>query len=292
MSGSLFVLFGSCLRSTVRVYLFWEKTSGVAVFSASWFDSGYILMPVYEFLGVLSPYSAQCLVLSGPRYAPVTEFASSIPLSWCRGRFPWSCCSADHSNSPVAALGQGDRWPCCAGRALFSCRSHARCVQRQMLGYVSQMQLINKVVDTPVVAQCLIPVAFLFETIEIPLLPCTRWSTSVVYWSCDFHSCRVCGDSRAPTAATRGKSSRSDVVVSCRDAEADSHGPACLADHRDFAVAVRAWWSMSLLCRSCWIPGAVVKETVEISQLLLLRNPWLLVVLAALRGGVGMKGIF
>ena len=23
-------------------------------------------------------------------------------LSWCRGRFPWSCCSADHRNSPVA----------------------------------------------------------------------------------------------------------------------------------------------------------------------------------------------
>ena len=48
-----------------------------------------------------------------------------------------------------------------------------------------------------------------------------------------------------------------------------------LADHRDFAVTVRAGWSMSLLCRSSWIPGAVVKETVEISQLLLLRNRWL-----------------
>ena len=78
----------------------------------------------------------------------------------------------------------------------------------------------------------------------------------------------------------------------CRDAEADSHGHACLKDHRDFAVAVRAGWSMSLLCRSSWIPGAVVKETVEISQLLLLRNRWLPVVLAALRGGVGLKGFF
>ena len=27
-----------------------------------------------------------------------------------------------------------------------------------------------------------------------------------------------------------------------------SHGQACLADHRDFAVAVRAGWSMFLLC--------------------------------------------
>ena len=78
----------------------------------------------------------------------------------------------------------------------------------------------------------------------------------------------------------------------CRDAEADSHGPACLADHRDFAGAVRAGWSMSLVRRSSWIPSAVVKETAEISQLLLLRNRWLPVVLAALRGGVGMKGIF
>ena len=33
--------------------------------------------------------------------------------------------------------------------------------------------------------------------------------------------------------------------------------------------------------------GAVVKETAEISQLLLLRNRWLPVVLAALRGEMG-----
>ena len=32
------------------------------------------------------------------------------PLSWCRRRFPWSCCSADHRNSPVAR-GQGGRCP-------------------------------------------------------------------------------------------------------------------------------------------------------------------------------------
>ena len=74
--------------------LFWENTSGNAVFSAFWLDSGYIFMPVYGFLRVLSPHSAQCLVLRGPRYPLVTEFASSISLSWCRGRFPWSrvCC--------------------------------------------------------------------------------------------------------------------------------------------------------------------------------------------------------
>ena len=40
-------------------------------------------------------------------------------------------------------------------------------MQRQVLGYVSQLQLIYQVVYTPVVAQCLVPIAFLFETIEI-----------------------------------------------------------------------------------------------------------------------------
>ena len=35
-----------------------------------------------------------------------------------------------------------------------------------------------------------------------------------------------------------------------RDAEVVSHGQACLADHRDFAVAVRAGWSMFLMCGS------------------------------------------
>ena len=48
----------------------------------------------------------------------------------------------------------------------------------------------------------------------------------------------------------------------------------------------------SQVCRSCWMPGAVVKETVEISQLPLLRNRYLPVVLAAFRGGVGLMEIF
>ena len=38
---------------------------------------------------------------------------------------------------------------------------------------------------------------------------------------------------------------------SLRHAEADPHGPDCLADHRDFAVAGRVGSSMSLLCLSC-----------------------------------------
>ena len=139
------------------------------------------------------------------------------------------------------------------------------------------LQRINKVVRTSVVAQSLIPMAFLFETIEIPF--------------------RRTQGGRRPCCIGRAISVETIVAIGrrrfpCRDAEVDSHGPACLADQRDFAVAVRVGWSMSLLRRSCWIPGAVVKETVEISQQLLLRNRWLLVVLAALRGGVGMKVIF
>ena len=182
-----------CLPEEYSTSFFWEKTSRVAVFSASWFDSGYLFMPVYGFLGVLSPYSAQCLVLCGPRYALVTEFASSIPLSWCRGLFTWSCCSADHSISPVAALGQGDRWPCCAGRALFfSCRSHARCVQRQMLGYVPQ----GRSVWSPWFS-CSRPSRF----------PCCRTQGGRRPWSIGraISTVAVCGDSRAPTVATRGK---------------------------------------------------------------------------------------
>ena len=101
-----------------------------------------------------------------------------------------------------------------------------------------------------------------------------------------------------------------------RAAKTALHGPALSADHRDFAVAVhgdrcpccagqagslpvltqrpfpwsslsgrpsrfavavRAGWSMSLLCRLSCFPGAVVQETVEISQL-----PC---------GGVGLRGI-
>ena len=126
-----------------------------------------------------------------------------------------------------------------------------------------------------------------------------RWSSIFLSWcrgqfpwfcfSADHGASTVAvlvrGD-RRPCCAGRAGS------LPCRDAEADSHGLACLVDHRDFTVAVRAGLSMSLLCTSSWIPGAVVKETVEISQLLLLRNRWLPVVLAALRGGVGTKVFF
>ena len=47
--------------------------------------------------------------------------------------------------------------------------------------------------------------------------------------------------------------------ISCCSAESDSHGLAFSEDHRDSAVAVFAWWSMFLLCRSCSMPVVVDK---------------------------------
>ena len=71
---------------------------------------------------------------------------------------------------------------------VFPCLSHGRCVQRQVPGYVSVLQFISKVVHTPVVAQSLIPIAW--QTMEIILLPYTRWSMSLLCRSSEFHSCR------------------------------------------------------------------------------------------------------
>ena len=45
----------------------------------------------------------------------------------------------------------------------------------------------------------------------------------------------------------------------CRDAGAHPQGPACSADHRDFA-AVRARWSMFLLSWSCRFSGVVRRQ--------------------------------
>ena len=62
----------------------------------------------------LFPYTAQCFVLSGTCFA--SRSSSSISLSWCRGRFPWSRLLSDQKDSP-ATLRRDDRCPCCAGCA-------------------------------------------------------------------------------------------------------------------------------------------------------------------------------
>ena len=53
--------------------------------------------------------------------------------------------------------------------------------------YVPQLQFTNIFVYTPVVARSFIPMVW--QTIEIPLLPYTRWSMSLFCRSFEFHSC-------------------------------------------------------------------------------------------------------
>ena len=53
----------------------------------------------------------------------------------------------------------------------------------------------------------------------------------------------------------------------------DPHGPDYSADHRDSTVAVRIWWSISLVCGSRRFSGASVEETLVLPQLQLLRIP-------------------
>ena len=72
---------------------------------------------------------------------------SSIFLSWCRGRFPWSYCSADHGDSTVAVLERGDRCPWYAGRGGSSSRLLVVCNDR----CPPQLQFINKVALFPFV---------------------------------------------------------------------------------------------------------------------------------------------
>ena len=158
--------------------LFWVMTSGnVSVFSAYWFNTGYMSTSVYggfwnnfshfsmsrwtsdPEVNAVRPHISACSAMLGSTVdtclASVYE-AFWLPhcrklwslrscsfswssSSWCTGRFPWSCCSADHRYSPVAVLERGDRCSCCAKS--FTCP----CVQRQVPWFVL---LINKVVYT------------------------------------------------------------------------------------------------------------------------------------------------
>ena len=71
-------------------------------------------------------------------------------LSWCRGRFPWSC-SGNHRHSPVAVHGQGARcFLCWSSSRVQTWRrqpsSHCCC-------FKPDLQYIDKVVDVPVVVR-------------------------------------------------------------------------------------------------------------------------------------------
>ena len=62
----------------------------------------------------------------------------------------------------------------CGSCWFFLCRSHARCVQRQVPGYVSQLQFFNKVVHIPVEVQRLSHDPDCCRTKEIPLMLWTK----------------------------------------------------------------------------------------------------------------------
>ena len=75
--------------------------------------SNFVGSPQLDDRGAVQLWSwlGRSLVLSGTYH----RVSSSISLSWCRGRFPWSRLLSDQRDSPVA--GKSDRRPCCAGRA-------------------------------------------------------------------------------------------------------------------------------------------------------------------------------
>ena len=90
--------------------IFWKMTSGWILYSA--LVGSTLDTCIRQFTEAFMVQTANCGVS-----AVAVPHGRRYFLSWCRGRFPWPCCSADHSSSPVAVLGQGDRWPCCAGRS-------------------------------------------------------------------------------------------------------------------------------------------------------------------------------
>ena len=100
---------------------------------------------------------------------------------------------------------------------------------------ILQVVLVVQVVNFPVVAQRRSMVS---RTIEIPQLPLIRWSMVLLFWSCEFHSCRLWRRQPRSHSCSSLNFARSRRH-SCRDAEAVSHGSHCLADQRDYPVALR-----------------------------------------------------
>ena len=145
-----------CLRSTFTPF-FWENTSEYVVFSASWFNSGYMLLPVYVVVGTASVYSAML-----------------VPQ--------WYMLCVSHGVSC---------WLRCTSRCVPPWFSGPDALHHGWYGPEGQL--------------------------------------------------------RASAVAVRQGRRHP-----CRFADADSHGPPCLKDHNDFAVAVCAGWSMSQVCKSCW----------------------------------------
>ena len=176
---------------------------------------------------------------------------------------PWSCCSADHRDSAVAPVHVVDAPGLLIVLVSLSWRlSWSRPVLDQSVSL-----MLDMVVDVPVA-----------QVVQF-ILSLRR--------GCVLRS-RLLLDQEIPQLL--------DTVIDFIVAQVVQVFPHRCAEAVPMVQTVRLTmdipscstrWPMSLLCRSSWITGAVVKETVEITQLLLLRNRWLPVVLAALRGELG-----
>ena len=210
---------------------FWERTSRVAVFSASWFDSRHTFMPVYGVRVVGGAEADSHVVVRVVLFFRVVHMpvvcndrcsvtfrscssstSSFTPLSWrvlvgrpaarsaswpvwTRGAVTWrvwfrlqktgfsavefvdiSFVTQWHISVVLATkkipllqlLNEVIDVPCVQVVQVLPCRLPVVCNDRCL----SQLQFINKVVHTPVVAQSLIPmVQTVRQTIEIPHLP-------------------------------------------------------------------------------------------------------------------------
>ena len=110
----------------VRMSTFWENTSGYAVFSASWFDSGYVIVSLRRRWYCFRAQRGTC-------YASVTEFSCCYDApravflrgfqALMRGTVCGSAVAVHQGrrhpcrNAEADRSGQSDRRPCCAGRA-------------------------------------------------------------------------------------------------------------------------------------------------------------------------------
>ena len=90
--------------------------------------------------------------------------------------------------------------------------SFASCVQRQVPCLRSAVAAHQQSRLHPCRGAEFDPRGFSVRENRDSLLPYTRWSTSLLHWSCDFHSCRLWGG-QSCSHSRREKSSRLDVVV-------------------------------------------------------------------------------
>ena len=217
------------------VGLFWVMTSGnVPVFSAFWFYTGYMSTSVYGGLVSLVPRSCrqrQLVLLVS------THFALCFLL-----------CSQALMSHIMAGMDQKDFF------------------------VAPQLQFV-KVVPFPVVSQRPFPmVQPVWPTTEVSQLQfalggrCPWYAivqgfcAAAVHQRGRLHPCRCAAfipwsrqlsDLGIPSCCTRWSTSlfpgRAGSLLR-RCAEAVSYGPDRSSDHRDFAVAVRVGWLMSLLC--------------------------------------------